>query len=289
MENKYILSLDIGGTATKWALLNKDLSIYEKGKFCSFDNDDDDKIVQLYTKICNFINEKKEIISEVGISAACIVDVETGTFLSENTTFRGYTGFKAADFIEERTGFRPLIINDANSGALGEVHFGELKDIKNAVMVVIGTGVGGGIVIDGKPYSGSNGGAGEIGFMLIEGKRFEEICSARTLTNGISKELGKEVDGKWVFKNKDNEIVKAHYNKFLDRLAQGLSTIWNTIDPQVIILSGGITHEDSFTVEEINEHVKKYMLESTFNRFLIKKATLGNDANLLGVATMLIK
>ncbi len=277
---------DIGGTFTKWAFLDENFSHVERGEFVSFDNDEDDKIEQLYIKICNFINKHKNRIVGIGISAACIVDVETGTFLSENTTFRGYTGFRAKDFIKNRTGFDPIIINDANSGALGEVEFGALKGTKNAVMIVIGTGVGAGIVIDGKPYNGNAGGAGEVGFLIIEKQRFEEICSARALTNAISNELGKGVDGRWVFNNKDNSIVKKHYHQFLDRLAQGIASIWNVLSPEKIIISGGITQEESFDLEELKEHIKEYTLESTFNRMELGKAILGNGANLMGVATL---
>lgn len=286
---KDILIFDIGGTFVKWAFMDVEFNIKSKGEFVTFESDSEDKITKLYDNLSKMINDNKDNISGVGISSACVYDDETGKFMSQNTTFNRYYGFAARDYIKEKTGFDPVIMNDANSGTLGEVKFGSLKGTDEAVMIVIGTGIGGGIVSKGKPFTGHKGNAGEIGFMIVDGQHWEEVCSARILARDISAELGKEVDGRWIFANLDNTVVQRHYKIFNKRLATGLVNVWNTIGPEKICLSGGIVQNEAFDLQAIYDEIEPLVYPPVFEAFKIEKAKLGNDANLLGVASLLVE
>lgn len=284
---KDILIFDIGGTFVKWALMDESYNIKERGEFVTFEEDNDTKTEALYDNLCRMINEYKDNIVGVGISSACVYDEITGKFMSQNSTFNRYYGFAARDYIKDRTGFDPVIMNDANSGTLGEVKFGSLQGTEEAVMIVIGTGIGGGIVSKGKPFTGNKGNAGEVGFMIIEGQHWEEVCSARVLAKDISEELGKEVDGRWIFSNLENEVVKKHYKIFNKRLATGLVNIWNTTGPEKICIGGGIVQNENFDLQLIYDEIKPLVYPPVFDVFKLEKAKLGNDANLLGVASIL--
>lgn len=284
-----VLIFDIGGTHTKWGLIDQDYNILEKGHFETFLDDSDEKILNLYNRIAKFVNESELDFERVGISTAGVIDIETGEVLNDNPTFKGYVGFNIYDFMKRETGHKVIAINDGNSGALGEVVKGSLKGTKNSIMVVIGTGIGGGIISDSKIYTGNDGWAGEIGFSIVNGEQWEKMASTRALVNNVSEELGENVDGVYVFTHLDNPIVKKHYDKFISDIATGLINLFMFFGPEKIAIGGGISNNESFNVNLFKEAMKSHVTERIYNKINLCKATLGNDANLIGIASLLLK
>lgn len=280
------LVFDIGGTFVKWAFVDNEYNLDKQEEFQTFESNSSDKIELLYEKICSIINEHKNNITGVGISTACVIDYESGEVLSENSTFKGYLGFKIKEFIKERTGVDVVTINDGNSGALGEMMLGSLKGVNNAAMLVIGTGIGAGLISDGKPLLGHKGFAGEVGFQIVEGEIWEEICSTRKLVENVSQGLGKPLPGQFIFNNLDKEDIRPHYDQWLRRLAIGIVNIFNILGPEVIVIGGGISQNENFSMEELKEATKPFASDYIYNMINLKKATLGNDANLIGIASL---
>ncbi len=286
-----LLVYDIGGTFVKWALLNKELKILERGSFETFLDDSEEKCVNLYKRIVDHINELKKgnEIYKVGISSACVINTSTGIVIGSNPVFKGYVGLDIYKTIKEGTGLECVAMNDGNSGALGEYVMGSGKNLQSMVMVVLGTGVGSGIIYNGKPFDGFNFWAGEVGSYKVNGKTWEDWASASALCRFVSSEVGHEVDGIWVFDNIENPIVKKVYEKWLDDLAIGIANIFHTIGPEAILIGGGISANETFKIDDIKNSLSKIVNSEVLNAIRIEKASLGNDANIYGVASLLIE
>ncbi len=284
-----ILTFDIGGTHTKWGLVNDQYEILEKGLFDTFLDDSDEKIINLYNRISNFIKEFKLEFDNIAISSAGVIDTETGLVLNDNPTFKNYAGFNIYEYMKKNTGYDVIAINDGNAGALGEMVKGSLQGVKNAVMIVIGTGIGGGIISESKIHSGDSYWAGEIGFSIVNGQQWEEIASTRALVNNVNNELNTSHDGKYIFSNLDNPVIKKHYDNFIKYIAIGIANLFTILGPEKITIGGGISSNESFDVNQIKDAIKPYVVERIFNKINISKATLGNDANLIGAASLLIE
>ncbi len=283
---KNILVFDIGGTFVKWGLLNDKYEILKKGKFITFGKNQGKNIDNLYNRIIEFINSVKEKnIDLVAISTAGVINTETGEVIGTNPTFRDYVGFNINKYIEDKTGIKTFSLNDGNAGVLGEYIKGSLKEINDSAMIVLGTGIGAGFIVDGKLFTGSNYRAGEVGFMYINGVQWEIEWSATNFIKKVNNDLNKELDGVEVFELiGNNDIVTERYNQFLNFLALGFVNIIRIMNPKVISIGGGISSNSFFKVEDIMNVIEKYIDKETFKEIKIVKASLGNDANLIGAA-----
>lgn len=284
---------DIGGSSVKWAILDKDLNILERGSLPTFTtelSDNPDRVKSdLYKRLSDFVNEwkEKEEINKIGISSACIIDMETGHVHGENRVFQGYMGFNIYEYMKEHTGLDCVAMNDGNSAVMGEYANGVAKGTDSAVLIVIGTGIGAGVMNEGKILKGHNYWAGEVGFMWVNGSYWEDIASTINFTRSVSKRLDKEVDGHYIFENFDNEVIQEEYKKWIEVLAIGIKNIFHVYGPEVIILGGGVSAEEKFAIEDIMEALKPMVAPEVFDAINIKKAKLGNDANIYGVASLL--
>lgn len=289
-----LLVYDIGGSSVKWATLNTDLEILDRGSIPTFTTtlEENSQRVEndLYKRIIEHINimNKENEILKVGISSACVINMETGEVVGDNKVFTGYKGLNIYNIIKEGTGLDCVAMNDGNSAVMGEHVSGVLKGVDSAVLLVIGTGIGAGVLNDGKILKGYNYWAGEVGFMWVNGEYWEDIASTINFTKSISKKIGKEVDGRYIFANLDNECIKSEYLKWIDILAIGIKNVFHAYGPETIVLGGGVSAEVNFNVEDILNAIKPMVAQDVFENLKIAKASLGNDANIIGVASLLI-
>ncbi len=293
------LGFDIGGTSVKYGIIDENFNIIEKSNF----ETDRNSAENVLNKICSVILEFKDKYSfeYVGIGAPGFVDSENGIVKgSSNTPFKNTHVVK---YIEEKTGVKTLIGNDANCAAYGEYVAGRKKS-KNFVVITLGTGVGGGIVIEKNLYIGSVGFAGEIGHIVLHhngipcscGKKgcFEQYSSATALIrmtkdkikNGsslLSKEMADkidEVDGKTVFNYEETGCSDAIevLDEYGSYLADGIESIYSLLQPDEIILAGGITNQK----EQLMKYVSKHLVSDV----KVSVATLASDAGLIGAAIL---
>lgn len=289
-----ILVYDIGGSAVKWATLDNKLNILMRGSFKTFFStykENPNRVKEeLYGQIIQHINDmkEKESIYMVGISSACVINTNSGLVIGENRVFRGYKGLNIYQIIKEGTGLDCLAMNDGNSGVLGEHVKGSLKNIDSAVMLVIGTGIGAGILHKGEIYGGHNYWAGEIGFIWVEDGYWEDKASTVNMIRAVSNKLGKNVSGHYVFSHLDNPIIKEQYDIWIRRIAIGVKAVFHVLGPEVILIGGGISIQEKFKIEDIKEAIKPMVAPEVFEEIKLKKASLGNDANIYGVASKLV-
>lgn len=303
----YAVGADIGGTAVKIGILNEDGKIIAKSQIptrqdnkCGFVlKDTADEIKRLMEE------NKIEPENTAGIGIGIPGPVADG-IVKHCVNLYWEDSVDAAAIMEKLTGIRSVVLNDANAAALGEQWMGGGKGHSSMVLVTIGTGIGGGIVIDGNVLTGSGGAGGEIGHIVVDydSKRkcncgrygcLETYASAtgivRTAVELLEKDSGPsvlrntEVTAKAVFdaaENNDETALKT-VDIFGRYLGRALANIAAVVDPEVIVLAGGVVKGG----EKVRRPVDKYYRESAFKSVKGTKivlAELENDAGIFGAA-----
>jgi glucokinase len=198
---------------------------------------------------------------------------------------------------------KPLYIdNDANVAGYAEAVSGVSASAHSSVFLTLGTGVGGSIILNGKPYSGFHGVGGELGHLTLVadgemctcGKRgcLERYCSATALIRmGVEAHIGRDparVTAKLVIDaaKAGNPVAQAVFDKYIHYLALGINTIVSFIDPEIIVLGGGVSHAGAFLLDAVRAALPKYIFFKTLPFARLELATLGNDAGIIGAAML---
>lgn len=312
MQEKFIVSIDMGGTKILASVINSTKGIISREKFST----ELDKSPNDYIKDIALVSEK--VIKKAGLKNNQIASICLGVPGSVNP-YKGVIGiapnlgiknFNIKVNLEKLIKNKILIENDVNLAALGIKEFGVGKNSKNMLVVAIGTGIGGGIIIDGKIYRGSNFIAGEIGHMVIDekgplcgcGKKgcFEAIASrtaiVRIIINDVKKlkkksllekqiKTGERIKSKLLlsaYENSDKVVIK-RVNESADVVGKTLGSINNIMNFDMIVLAGGLMEavgkyylpivKSSFKKTSLNESVKK-------TRIVLSK--LADDAAIYG-------
>lgn len=293
------LGVDIGGTSVKFGVIDGFNNIVYKDSMPTHKDNPAEVIIENIAEKCREIIEKFPI-SSVGVGTPGVIDFEKRTVSASNLPFKN---LPLAKMLEDKIKLPVFMNNDANCAALGEAIAGEGKSVKNMVMVTLGTGIGGGIIIDKKIYMGG-GEAGEIGHMCIDadGKKcacgsvgcWERYASATALiemTESAAKEnpdsiLAKMIeenlfaDGKTAFCAAEAgcPVASAVLDKYIGYLAVGIKNIINVFSPDAIVLSGGISEAGKALSTPLTERLK--------SNVKIKISRLGNDAGIIGAALL---
>lgn len=306
------IGVDIGGTSIKGA------SITDKGEILDRFSLKMDKLATPETSfglMCDEIEKflkdksyKNEIIG-IGLGVPGILDKEKG-IVKSSPNMPKWINFKISDFVQKRLHTPVKIVNDASSAALGEAKFGTGKNYKNIVMITLGTGVGGGIIIDGKLYDGLGGTGAQLGHSVIRykgrpcscGRRgcLEAYASATALINQAKlmrikypeSELNKvsEIEAKTVFdlaRSGDKLSLKL-VKEYVSYLSEGLLNICNEFRPEVILLSGGVANEGEYLVKKITNYMARHHYGYVnAPKVPVKLASLGYDSGKIGAASLL--
>ncbi|MGL4367497.1 MAG: ROK family protein [Brevinemataceae bacterium] len=288
------LAFDLGGTSVKYSLISEDGKIHSRGSFpTKFDTSAD-----LLNKIAETVREfqSDNIIKGVGISCPGVVDPVEGKILGFALNMpRGWHNEQIKNKLEHALNLPVEVENDVNAAALGELWLGAAKEFKNFICIAVGTGIGGGIVINGSLYYGANYHAGEAG--LIRANKgatsfWEKNASALSLVDRIKHyvsnyEIGfdeqvAQIDGKWIFDHAvSNSGVKAILEDWADYLAGGIADIVSVLDPEAVILGGGISEQGDALIDLVDPKLRLFLPKSF--SVILKTAKLGNDAAKLGV------
>jgi glucokinase len=202
---------------------------------------------------------------------------------------QGLENFNWTEFLKSRT----FVLNDAISAMMAEARFGAAKNKKNVVMLTLGTGVGGAILIDGKPYQGAFNKAGHIGHMVIDSEgELDVIGIPGSLEDAIGNcSIKKRTSGKFT---STHELLEAFregdsfaagiWLTSVKKLAIGLATITNILSPEMIILGGGITEAGKDLFEPLEKYMFNYEWRAANNQTEIVKAQFGDLAGAVGAA-----
>ena len=289
MENKYLV-LDIGGTFIKYALMSNEGVFIEKNKVKT-PLDGIESLVEAIGKVYdNYKNQIKGIaISMPGIIDAARGYAFTGGFLTYNSDK------EIVKILQKRCPVKITIENDGKCAALAEVWHGSLKGCRYGAVIVLGTGVGGGIIIDGKVHRGRNFFAGEFSYMRNNAGIKNNIDNLWATNNGSAaltkvfaekKGLNPEdVDGFRVFESINSGDAEALdiLEGFANNIAAQIINIQCIFDPERVSIGGGIS-EQPILIEYINKKLEEQYesIDYYMPRIKVEKCTFCNDSNLLG-------
>ena len=302
----YRVGVDVGGTNIAIGIVDETYKIVDKtGVKTSEASSPEEMIKAIATTVTeliarNGLNESE--IESIGVGVPGTAELDTGKIMYANNL-----GFEDVPFLPElqkalgeKLGSVTCFDNDANAAAIGEYITGGY-DAKNFVMVTLGTGIGGGIIIDGKVVRGINYAAAEIGHMTINvegaecncGRRgcFENYASATALINQAKEAMQvDDMDGEKFFGlvREKNETALKVLDQFTTYLSEGLIDIINILQPEVLVLSGGITRAADLFIEQVREKVSKgvYSRTSKKNTFITvaKGIADAGDVGIVGAA-----
>jgi len=311
-ELKYYLAIDLGGTNIKAGIIDENGLIIKKKSIKTGKERIFLDVVNDMAKLCiNLVNETEisfDKIEAIGIGAPGSIDSKNGVIIYSNNL--NWNNVKITEELFKLLGKRSFVTNDANAAALGEAKYGSGKNYQDSVLITLGTGVGGGIVIDGKLFEGYKSAGAEVGHMVIieNGEQctcgrkgcFEAYSSATALIRDTKNSM-KYHKNSLMWKISENDIEKAdgrtafiaaregdRYGKevvdmYIQHLSEGIVNIVNILRPQVVILGGGVCNEGDYLLDPLRELVSLKMYGGCeYAPVELKIASLGNDAGLLG-------
>ncbi|MBQ4598999.1 MAG: ROK family protein [Clostridia bacterium] len=308
------IGIDLGGTNIAAGIVDENGVILCKDSVPTGASRPKEEIINDIAALCRTLTAKMGLtlseIDSVGIAVPGGVDEKSGEILfTPNIPFSGLNICKILS--DKLDGRRVRVANDANAATLAEVFAGAAKGADNAVMITLGTGVGGGIVIDKKIYSGSNGLAAEIGHFVLQmggekcgcGRRgcFEAYASGTALIRMTKEELNtcfmsgeatlmaeaKEVSARTAFNafREGDKAAARVIERYTDALASGIASLINIFQPDVFIIGGGISNEKQFLIDLLQPKVDaEDFARGAKKRTRLCTATCGNDAGIIGAA-----
>lgn len=315
----YRIGIDLGGTNIAVGLVDENYNLVVKKSTPTLAKRPADEIAadmaRLCREVCAEMGVSVEDVANVGVATPGIADSASGQVVySCNLPFRNYP---LASVIARELGIsesKVTLANDANAAAWGEAVAGAAKGSANSVMITLGTGVGGGIIIDNKIFTGHNFAGGELGHIVLEadgvpctcGRRgcWEAYSSATALVR-MTKEKVEECQREGRYSSMldadrisgrtaceamraGDEAGKEVYDKYVKYLAAGLTNIINIFQPEIISLGGGVSNEGQSLIDALLPLVRREQYGSGLLQDLteIRIAKLGNDAGIIGAAAL---
>lgn len=308
------IGIDLGGTNIAAGIVDESGNILLKRSVPTMASRKKEEIIEDIAALCRSLADNYGIsfdeIGAIGIAVPGGVDEKSGEILfTPNIPF---SNLNICEILSKKLDGKQIgLANDANAATLAEVMCGAAKGADNAVMITLGTGVGGGIVIDKKIYSGSNGLAAEIGHFVISaggekcgcGRRgcFEAYASATALIRMTKDELGEcfmsgegtlmaessKISARTSFDafKKGDKAAARVIEKYTDYLASGIISLINIFQPDVFIIGGGISGEGKFLTDLLQPKIdKEDFARNAKKRTTICTASCGNDAGIIGAA-----
>ena len=241
----------------------------------------------------------------LGIASAGVIDVSRGTVFAATENLPGWTGFDLCGFAEKRFHLPTCVENDAHAAVLADMHFGFARHLKNFVVITIGTGVGGGIVVDRKLIRGQHGFAGSFGHTTIRqngrpctcGRAgcLEAYVSASALARefkdrsyaDVDTEALAEADMAWKVSqlaDAGDPIARQAYFAMAGYLAEGIASLFNVVDPEAIMVAGGLVEGKPWFTAEVEKQVAHKLHFGALRGPRIQLAATMNEAGVLGAA-----
>ena len=276
---EYAFGIDLGGTTAKIGLFTTSGALLEKWEVATDTSNAGEHILEnLAAAVLGKMKEQSiqpEQVEGVGIGVpGPVLDSSIVPIVCANLGGWGERNV-SAQLSGLLDGLKVLVGNDANVAALGEIWMGAAKGAKNAVMVTLGTGVGGGVVVNGKVIDGVHGAGGEIGHITVN-RHETAVC-------------GCEFAAKDVFDAARNgdALAAREVDEMSDTLGMALANIASTVDPEAFLVGGGVARAGDVLFAPLNKHFQEYAFKSC-RETPIKQANLGNDAGIYGAVRLIV-
>lgn len=315
----YIIGIDIGGTSIKIGLIDEQGGILEKRGLPIFKDrresqtETGERIVEEVNSLCVSRGIARDEVRGIGIGCPGFIDAEIG--LCRYSVNLQWEDFPLVEFMEKRLHVPVRLANDANAAALGESKFGAAKGKDNVLLLTLGTGVGGGLVLNGKLYEGNRGQGAELGHALLKkdgrpcacGRRgcIESYLSASALIASTKEAMAKHPESLlWSFaprlENVNGETpflaaaesdlaAKGVLDQYVEDMGEALLSFINVFWPDIIVLGGGISGQKEALTDPVNAYLRDHAIDTGKGGVpqpIAVVSTLGNDAGILGAAAL---
>jgi glucokinase len=315
-SNEGIICVDLGGTKLRAAAIDTEGSIKYRNQWLTKADKNTDSLINKLELGIQSVLEKAgpsfDKIDTIALAVAGAIEIKKG-LITSSPNLPGWKNVPIVDIIRRKFSLRTLVVNDASAAAYGEFKLGVGKGFNNLVYLTVSTGIGGGIIIDGKLYEGSDGSAGEIGHMII--KEGGPLCHCgqqgclETMASGyaITREFIAKVKGrKAIYSNsmlegkmarlsaKDvaaaaragDKIAIDAINMASYFLGVGLANIINIFNPEMIIIGGGLSKMGDMFLKPASETAKKIAMTLPAKSVRIRRAKLGDSVGIIGAALL---
>ena len=314
MKMKY-LGVDVGGTSVKAGVVDETGKILAKGSTPTLPERSYEWVIRDIADLCQRVADQAgvsmEEIDSIGVGVPGICDMKTGII-----PFCTNLGWHEVPFVSEMQKYlhKPIYVdNDATVAGFAESIAGVSAGTQSSVFITLGTGVGGGIIINGRPYSGAHGVGSEIGHMILkmDGEPctcgnygcFERYAYATAIIREARKAVKahpeslimeacggspENINAKIVIDcaKEGDETAKRVFEEYARALAHGIVSIINAIDPEVIVLGGGVSAAGEYLLEAVREAIKPLVFYKAMPYADIRLARLGSDAGIIGAALL---
>jgi len=309
-----VLAMDLGGTKIFAAIISNKGQVMAREYCLTLADEGPEAVInRIFSAIDHFLSQRNINLSQLGgisIAAAGAIDFEKG-LITSSPHLPGWHDVPLRDIVKEKYKVNTFLINDASAAALGEYHFGVGQGVNNLVLLTLGTGIGGGIIINGRLYSGASGSAGEIGHTTIDvnGPRcscgnigcLEALVSGtaiareaiRRIGQGERSSLTKIAGGKIEDITAEEVLTAARAGdslasevilKAATYLGVGLANVVNIFNPEMIIIGGGMAKMGDLLLNPARQVVRGRAFQLSAQVVQIVPAQLGDDAGVLGAA-----
>ncbi len=300
------IGLDLGGTNLKYALGTKSGNLLiDKSRPSNADVSREAVFSIMIDAIEEMISEAEkmgESVVGIGVGSPGSIDFEKGQLIGSTPNIVNWTNAPIKSTLESKFSLPVFADNDANIMALAEARLGAGRGFKNILCLTLGTGIGGGILFEGKVWRGSHFSGAEVGHFIIKyngrlcncGNRgcFEQYASATGLVKNFTEvaeaegaiENFTDINPKMIFKlgMEEHPIALKAIHLTIDYLATGISSIANVIDPEIVVIGGGISETDFDLIGLTRERIREFSVKAIMSELAIKRAEMGNKAGMVG-------
>jgi glucokinase len=277
MSKQAVLGVDLGATNIRVGVVQKDRVIKHHSRAISSTSDEETVLKEIVQAIDSAFNAN---IQGIGFGVPSLVDVDKG-IVYDVENIPSWKKVHLKDSLEHKYHVPVFVNNDANCFALGESHFGKGKKYQNMVGLTIGTGLGAGIIIDRKLYSGFNCGAGEFGSIPYKDRTYEGYCSGQFFTRQCGLR-GEQLSKKAA--NGDQTSLEM-FEQFGTHLGNAIKTVLFAVDPEAILLGGSISEAFPFFRQAMWKSIESFQYKHTVRRLMIDRTEQPQIA-LLGAAAL---
>ncbi|MEW5994069.1 MAG: ROK family protein [Candidatus Zixiibacteriota bacterium] len=317
VENAVYAGIDIGGTNIKFGLVDSTGKILHKEQRPTLAEKGPTPLMHLIGNIGERLlyvaAEEDHPVRWLGVGTPGAVDIRTGTVVGTCPNIYGWQGMEIGRNLKERLNTPVWVDNDVNTVALAEARFGAATGARSAVFVTVGTGVGGAVLINGKLWRGSTWSAGELGHMTIKFDSpivhagipgtVEGYCHSQgiiervksMMKNGLTPIFEEVLEGQrdqltirkiFAAARKRDEIARQVLDETAMYLGIGLGSIVNLLNPEVVVIGGGVAEGGAGFVEAVAAEIKKRAFASATEKLHVVRAALGNDAGFIGAGLL---
>ncbi len=306
MEERVGIGVDLGGTSIKYALASDTGRIVKEGIRPSYSQSDKmlilDNVATAINDLLQYARSENIRVDVVGIGTPGNVNIKTGMLMGSTPNFRDWRDVNISTELGSRINLPVFADNDANVMALGEARFGAGRAYRNLICITVGTGIGGGIIIDGSVYRGAAYAGAELGHMVIDVEGIPCNCGSKgclemyaSATAMIKRFVSycqrdkvicetKELNAAYLFElyAQAHPQARQTIDESIYYLGRGLASFINIFNPEIIIIGGGVAEAGELFLKGVREVTFRYAMEKPAENVRIERALLGNRAGYLG-------